>query len=332
MPGDSLYITFKDSTYAIVRGGAIPQQVLDSLPPENRQMVLDFLTQEITVENPDMEPNLLWLLAVLVMLLSFLKISRMIRPGPHTTPAQDMPIHNPSFQTFQGSSLSFDDRLLNGILIKYFSYYKALAASEKERFIQRLQNFIQEKTFTVPASEAYQEMPVLTSAAAIQLGFGLPEYLLPWFQHIVVHPKEYIAVNPLRVLAGNVSGNTIALSWKHFLEGYQQAEGVNVGLHEMAHALQRQHEHFFKMKGKKFRREFDLFESMKAKVRQQEKSGGQPLFTQYALSSTDEFWASSVELFFERPTVFCQHYPQVYAAIRSLLRQDPAKSGKYPCC
>ena len=39
-------------------------------------------------------------------------------------------------------------------------------------------------------------MPVLISAAAIQLTFGLKKYLLPNFKFIHIYPKEFLRVQP----------------------------------------------------------------------------------------------------------------------------------------
>ena len=60
-------------------------------------------------------------------------------------------------------------------------------------------------------------MPVLISAAAIQVSFGLEKYLLPDFPNIHIFPEEFIATEPsVRFLEGNVSDNCINISWKHF--------------------------------------------------------------------------------------------------------------------
>ena len=43
----------------------------------------------------------------------------------------------------------------------------------------------------------------------------------------------------------------------------------------------------------------------------------------YAETNLQEFWAESVELFFEKPFDFNSHYPNVYKALKLLLNQDP---------
>ena len=63
----------------------------------------------------------------------------------------------------------------------------------------------------------------------------------------------------------------------------------------------------------------------------QEKSTENHLYPDYALKNTDEFWASSVELFFEQPDQLKEHYPEIYAIIKTLLKQDPSTSVSHPC-
>jgi MtfA peptidase len=47
------------------------------------------------------------------------------------------------------------------------------------------------------------------------------------------------------------------------------------------------------------------------------------LYSEYALRNFQEFWAESIELFFEKPAAMKAAYPQLYNAMQSLLNQDP---------
>jgi len=158
----------------------------------------------------------------------------------HTTPQQASTLFTEQHQcVYKGHQLKFSKELLATVVSKYNPFYMQLTEPGREKFIKRLQKFIAAKTFIIHSREGYREMPILISATAIQITFGLEKYLLDRFPFIAVHPEEYIKTNPLRVLMGNVQGNTISLSWKHFLRDYSNpTDGKNVGLHEMAHALQ----------------------------------------------------------------------------------------------
>ena len=47
------------------------------------------------------------------------------------------------------------------------------------------------------------------------------------------------------------------------------------------------------------------------------------LYSDYALRNFQEFWAESVEIFFEKPVEMESHYPQLYQTMKGLLNQDP---------
>ena len=54
-----------------------------------------------------------------------------------------------------------------------------------------------------------------------------------------------------------------------------------------------------------------------------EQQPGNDLYTDYGLKNSQEFWAESVELFFEKPERLKRCYPNLYNAIMQLLNQDP---------
>lgn len=230
-----------------------------------------------------------------------------------------------SFLIYRGSELNFPTGVLTTVLSRHFSYFSRLTAANQEKFLHRLKNFIDIKIFIIHDKSGFREMPILISAAAVMLSFGLNNYLLPHFKFIHIFPAEFIGVNPfLRVLAGNVSGSSIRISWKHFLEGYQfPHDGENVGLHEMAHAYYFQNFETSKNPDENFVTHFPAFNSFGNKVFQWEKSPGNDFYSEYALKNFQEFWAESVELFFERPVQLKAAYPDLYKIMAAILNQDP---------
>jgi hypothetical protein len=125
-------------------------------------------------------------------------------------------INNKPYLLLYGNTLNFTDTKIDKVLSKRFSYYKNLEADQKSKFIVRVQKFISSKIFHIHSSQGFKEMPILVSASAIQLTFGLKKYLLPYFQNIHIYPEEFFRANNNGIcfLEGNVSGNNINLSWK----------------------------------------------------------------------------------------------------------------------
>ena len=241
----------------------------------------------------------------------------------------EKPVHgngilNSPAEIYYGDELSFTTEDLERILIKRFPYYKKLSQPEKHRFLKRLQEFMEIKTFKIHDKQGFIEMPVLISAAAIQLTFGLKNYLLSHFEFIHVYPEEFMRVTPvISFLEGNVSGHSINLSWKHFLDGYENSsDGKNVGLHEMAHALYYQTFVVEEEVDSSFRSMYDEFVMDGNKVYEAEKNSAGGLYSEYAEKNFQEFWAESAELFFEKPVELKSLYPTLYVSIKALLNQD----------
>lgn len=233
--------------------------------------------------------------------------------------------HAPQCLIYKGEELEFTTAEVHAVCSKYNSFYAKLNEEDQARFIERLGQFMYYKDFYIMSPKGFKEMPILVSAAAIQISFGLPEFHFTHFTRIIIHPEEYIAYEPLRILVGNVQGRSITLSWKHFLEDYENpADGKNVGLHEMAHALQVQY--LFENYGyrSEFKNEYEHYDKIDDLVLQAERTKSSSLFDQNALSNANEFWATSVELFFEKPNQLKEVYPQLYNSISMVLNQDTA--------
>lgn len=231
----------------------------------------------------------------------------------------------PSALVYNGSSLYFTSDELEKVLNKYFPYYARLESKGKEKFLHRLKKFMSEKVFIIHNESGFKEMPILISASAVQISFGLDKYLLPFFSHIHIFPEEFIGYHPtLRLLEGNVSGHCINLSWKHFLNGYKLPDnGQNVGLHEFAHAFYYQYFEAGENVERDFVETFPLFDDCGNKVFEAEKLPGNNLYSDYALTNFQEFWAESIEIFFERPADMKIKYGDLYQAVCEILNQNP---------
>lgn len=231
---------------------------------------------------------------------------------------------------YEGRDLVIPDEQYQKILDKYSPYYRQLFPDLKDKFLQRTKKFLASKTFLIKSNEPFVEMPVMLSATAVQLTFGLHDYLLPYFQYIRVYPEEYFASDSLRVLAGHVYGNTITLAWNQFLKGNETYnDGVNVGLHEMAHALYFQYMEADLVKSRSFVSNFKEVMEEGEELYQLKKADPAQLFSKNAYRNLQEFWAESVELFFERPSDLKNENSELYESLKDILDQDPV-NALYP--
>ncbi len=225
---------------------------------------------------------------------------------------------------YRGENLDFSEEVLRKVLIKHFPYFSRLVHPDQDKFISRLRKFIRAKIFVIHDVKGYREMPILLSAAAIQLTFGLSKYMMPHFTIIQIYPQEFIGMEPMRILIGNVSGNTINIAWKQFLEGYKNKyDRNNLGLHEMAHALYYQNFEAEENRDSVFQDSFHHFTSLGDKVFEREKLLLVGLYSNYAMKNFQEFWAESIEIFFQSPDKLNEQYPDLYKLLCDLLSQDP---------
>jgi Mlc titration factor MtfA (ptsG expression regulator) len=211
----------------------------------------------------------------------------------------------------------------------HLSYYKALPDAGKLRFLKRVYHFIEARQFHYVNIESVPEMPVLVSAAAVQLTFGLRSYLLPFFRNIYIVADAYYVRDFDFPVVGHVSPTGIHISWKYFLEGFKNdTDGVNTALHEMSHALR--HQNSMKKFGidKEFHADFATYTRQYGPILIEALLHRRSFLRSYAFTNFEEFWAVSVETFFEMPSALKASLPDLYRALCEVLNQDPMTEKK----
>lgn len=216
-------------------------------------------------------------------------------------------------------------------LIKYSPYYRTLNSDEKKRFEIRLHSFISEKHFIGKNGfEITEKSKVLISAAAIQITFGLDEYMLYHFSKIYVYPDVFYSKGGRAYHRGEVNlGGSLSLSWKHFEEGFADyGDQRNLGLHEMAHAVKLQNlmkSDYDEAFSRYYHRWFNIVQEKFHKL----KSGEGNFLRKYAGTNMHEFFAVCIEHFFEAPERFNRELPEIYLNFCILLNQNPLKTHGY---
>lgn len=208
-------------------------------------------------------------------------------------------------------------------LEKNFSFYRALLPELKLRFEKRVASFLYNKKFVGVNVEMTDEMKLFIAACAIQLTFGLRNFWLTEFDEIRVHADSYQLASFDHRALGHVSDKgIISLSWSDLQEGFQNpTDGINVGLHEMAHALYLSSvEKGWNMR---FAVEYDNWEKEAIIEWKKGKQSGEHMLRAYAFINLFEFFAVCVEYFFEKPAELKAAAPRLYIEMERLLRLDP---------
>ena len=71
------------------------------------------------------------------------------------------------------------------IISRHIPYFNELVEAEKQLFLKRAFNFRVSKKFHFIGMTEKPEIPILVSAAAVQITFGLNKYLLSYFRDIL---------------------------------------------------------------------------------------------------------------------------------------------------
>lgn len=210
------------------------------------------------------------------------------------------------------------------LLNREFPYYQRLPEEQKKKFVRRVVCFRRYRKFRFNEIKYCSDKCYLISAPAVQLTFGLTDYLLGDFKTIHVINGEYRYYHYATPFQGHTSEGEVYLSWPHVKEGYEHPDnGHNVGLHEMAHALGLQCFHSHSGGDAHFTRTFITYSKVARPLLARMQQGERNLLGSYAATNYDEFWATSVEVFFEKPGRMQQELPELYKIMCLLLKQNP---------
>ncbi|WEK35765.1 MAG: zinc-dependent peptidase [Candidatus Pseudobacter hemicellulosilyticus] len=213
---------------------------------------------------------------------------------------------------------------LHAVISRYMRFYNRLSPEDKRKFLFRTFLFRAARHFHYIEVKEKQEMSILISAAAVQLTFGLEKFQLGYFRNIYVLKEDYHYGQYARPFQGHVDHSGIYLSWDNFLLGIQGlSPNCNVGVHEMAHALAWVNFITRTEEDKHFKKEFRNFSKIARPIFESMQAGSKNILGEYAGTNYHEFWAMSVELFFENPIRLRHELPELFSAMSRLLRQDP---------
>ncbi|MBA3971370.1 MAG: zinc-dependent peptidase [Bacteroidetes bacterium] len=204
-------------------------------------------------------------------------------------------------------------------------FFKNLSVEAQEVFVARMFHFMEDKNFIGREGLIItDEIKVLISASAIQLTFGLKDYIISHLHTINVFPRIFFSKFLNANLKGlNTQSGVLSISWNDFKEGYTiEDDKVNLGLHELAHALKidmdedgNYDEHFSAY--------FERWEDIALKDFNDLKEKKTTFLRSYGGTNMHEFFAVCVEHFFEAPKEFKKHLPHLYNYLTLMLNQDP---------
>lgn len=215
------------------------------------------------------------------------------------------------------------------ILEQKFPYYARLSEKHKKEFREKLQVILTSKSF-IGRSEirvVTPEMKLLIGATIVMVTFGWDDLRLRHFDKILIYPDTYYSTISKKYHRGEVNPRhgIIAMSWNCFMNGMEnEKDGVNLGIHEVAHALKLENQICYNDEFEFFNpKVYDAFQELANKEIAKVKTGEWTVFRSTAGIDDDEFFAVALETFFEKPNEFFEYNPLLYGTLVRLMRQDP---------
>jgi Mlc titration factor MtfA (ptsG expression regulator) len=230
------------------------------------------------------------------------------------------------------------------LIQRHIVFFHRLSGSDKAELLGHIQVFLAEKRFEGCGGFAItDEVRVTIAAQACLLLLHRRTDYFPNLVTILVYPLSYM-VEEKRQIGEHVweegtvhrLGETgrrmgsLVLSWSAVKHGAADpADGKNVVLHEFAHQLDFENDAVDGVPGLATREQqvawADVMRSEFASLRAADESGVPTLLNTYGATDPAEFFAVSVEAFFEQPRALLARHPKLYAELRTYFQQDPVE-------
>jgi MtfA peptidase len=230
------------------------------------------------------------------------------------------------------------------LIQRHVVFFHRLSASDRTELLGHIQVFLAEKRFEGCGGFAItDEVRVTIAAQACLLLLHRKTDYFNGLLTILVYPLTYIVEEKRQVgehvwEEGTVSrlGETgrrmgsLVLSWGAVKHGAADpSDGKNVVLHEFAHQLDFENDAADGVPGLATREQQLAWAAVMraefASLRAADESGIPTLLDTYGATDPAEFFAVSVEAFFEQPHALRAHHPKLYAELRKYFQQDPVE-------
>jgi Mlc titration factor MtfA (ptsG expression regulator) len=222
--------------------------------------------------------------------------------------------------------------------------FSRLSPSDQAELLGHIQIFLAEKRFEGCGDlELTDEICVTIAAQACLLLLHRKTDYFPRLLTILVYPSAYLVEEKRQVQdhvweEGRVArlGETgrqlgaMVLAWDAVKSGAaDSSDGKNVVLHEFAHQLDFENYATDGAPALATReQQLSWGETMKAEfasLRAADETGIRTLLDTYGATNPAEFFAVSVEAFFEQPRALLARHPRLYAELRNYFQQDPVE-------
>jgi Mlc titration factor MtfA (ptsG expression regulator) len=227
---------------------------------------------------------------------------------------------------------------------RHVVFFPKLSVFDRVELLGHVQVFLAEKRFEgCGGFTITDEVRVTIAAQACLLLLHRTTDYFPGLLTILVYPLTYMAEEKRQIgehvwEEGTISrlGETgrrmgsLVLSWAAVKHGAADpSDGKNVVLHEFAHQLDFENDAADGVPGLATREQqlawSEVMRNEFASLRAADETGIPTLLDTYGATDPAEFFAVSVEAFFERPQALRANHPRLYEQLRNYFHQDPVE-------
>ncbi|MEQ1793850.1 MAG: zinc-dependent peptidase [Nitrospira sp.] len=216
------------------------------------------------------------------------------------------------------------------ILHEHVAFFRALDETDKTRFRQLVQIFLDEVRITGIRTEVDETIRVLVAACAVIPVFGFHDWEYHRLHEVLIYPDAFDDAYQTRGgsdehILGMVGlhhlNGVMILSKPALLAGFSPQPGThNVGVHEFAHLVEQEAGEYGLPSEVPW---MAVRQWMRYVARELARpSSRRTHVSNYAYTNEHEFFAVLAEYFFSSPDLLKRRDPALYALLRDLFHQD----------
>jgi MtfA peptidase len=230
------------------------------------------------------------------------------------------------------------------IIKRRVAFFARLSSRDHAELLDHIQVFLDEKRFEGCAGlEITDDIRVTIAAQACLLLLHRKTDYFPRLLTILVYPSTYL-VDENRPIEGPIweegkafrlgetsrQMGTMVLAWDAVKSGAADpSDGKNVVLHEFAHQLDYENLAADGTPALATRKQQlawrEIMRTEFASLRAAEATGIPTLLDTYGATNAAEFFAVSIEAFFERPVMLRAQHPRLYSELQEYFQQNPVE-------
>ncbi|GAB3233795.1 zinc-dependent peptidase [Algoriphagus aestuariicola] len=213
-------------------------------------------------------------------------------------------------------------------------FYQELEEGEKREFERKVVRFLGRIRITGVKTEVSEEDRLLVASSAVIPIFRFPEWEYKTLVEVLLYPdlftEEFNFSEGERNIAGmagsgGMMSNLVIFSKPALWLGFEnQSDKHNVGIHEFIHLFDKEDGEVDGVPAIFMKHQAILPWINLIKKNTEKMLEGKSDINIYGATNPQEFLAVTGEYFFERPRLFKEKHPELYAVLSEVFRSDPA--------